>query len=65
MAMHLCNKHFTFNLKIYKSLEKFSHYVAQTFAESATEESFKKKSSGNHMDVKYLSWEWECDLSTV
>lgn len=43
MAVHLCNKHFTFNLKIYKSLEKFSHYVAQTFAESATEESLKIK----------------------
>lgn len=43
MAMHLCNKQFTFNSEISESLEKFSHYVAETFVESATEETLKKK----------------------
>lgn len=46
MAVHLCNKHLTFNLKIYESLEKFSHCVAQTFVESAVEETLKNKVQG-------------------
>lgn len=46
MAVHLCNKHLTFNLKIYESLEKFSHYVAQTFVESAVEDFKKRKVRG-------------------
>lgn len=46
MAVHLCNKHLMFNLKIYESLEKFSHYAAQTFVESAVEETLKNKVQG-------------------
>lgn len=46
MAVHLCNKHLTFNLKICKSLEKFSHYVAQTFVESAVGKTLKNKAQG-------------------
>lgn len=68
MVVHLCNKHFTFNLEISESLEKFSHYVAETFVESAVAESLKKKKAsdeGNQMDVKYLSWEWEWERSAA
>lgn len=67
MAVHLCNKHFTFNLEISESLEKFSHYVAETFVESEIAESLKKKvnDEGNQTDAKYLSWEWEQEPSTA
>lgn len=42
MDVHLCNKQFIFNLEISESLEKFFHYVAETFVESATSESLRK-----------------------
>lgn len=67
MAVHLCNKHFTFNLEISESLEKFFHYVAETFVESAIAESLKKKKfmMNGIRRAKYLSWEKEWELRAV
>lgn len=53
MVVHLCNKHFTFNLEISESLEKFSHYVAETFVESAVVEPLKKKKK---LVMKGIRW---------